>query len=114
MRTLTFLSLLLVTLACHRGPDIGSMATDMCDCMQPVAEAFNTIRSAPDDITPEEMSTLMDDMEAEMEAFEACSERLEEKYGEALHQEEEAIRQAMDERCPEVTATMREAEAAME
>ena len=107
MRNALFLTLVLLSAACGpKAPTVVNMAADLCKCMEPVAEAYTTMNSAPDDTRPGEIATLLENFEAEVEAFEACVSKLEETYGEALDTEEHAIRGVMHTRCSEVADVM--------
>ncbi len=110
LNALLFAALLFLA-GCGSSQTPEAMAEGLCRCMQPMAESMTVIKelSAGGEIDRlEEAMTQLDEVAAEVDE---CMNGLEDQYGEALTAEEEAIREAMMEQCPEVVAAMEEASA---
>ncbi len=115
MRNILILTIALMSAAC--GPKeatVENMADDMCKCLEPAATAYTAMTAAPDDITTEAMAALVQKFNEEVNAFETCITGLEEIYGTAMDEQEEAIRGVMHVRCSDVADIMDEMDNAVD
>ena len=79
------------------------MARDLCECMRPMADAYlemEAMETQP--TTMQALEDLMDRLEKQSEKTDACIDRLEETYGDALDTQQSDIEPVMREICPEV------------
>ncbi len=113
-RLLLFFFLLSLVSACQQKSDAEKMAADLCDCMQPLTEAFQAIERLSAEGDVEGLEDAMANMEARARTSEACTVRLEEKYGDAMREQETQIREIMARECPDVVAAMQKADAGFE
>ena len=101
----------LVLFGCQQSADIDNMAADICECMRPMTESFKAIESLSAAGEVDALENAMESLEATAKQAEDCTGELEEKYGDALEQQETKIKELMVEKCPEVSRAMQEAEA---
>lgn len=79
------------------------MASDLCDCMKPLAAAYSEMEDLDTESSNmEDLENLMNRLESQADRTDACIDQLEEKYGEALETEQTNIETAMGKVCPEV------------
>lgn len=103
-----FLSLFLA--ACG-GDKYGSMAKDLCSCMQPMANLQKEINQLVAEGRQNEISSLFEKADAIDTEGAACIEALEKKHGIIKNAEEEAkAMEAMRKACPDIVALMEGAE----
>lgn len=105
-----FLFGLLFAAGCGANQDNGQIAKEVCDCMRPLFESYNSIKDARDVNDPEALQRFVEKLEAVNEEVSVCAERIEERYGVLEGEREERVKAAMREICPEVIQTLNEAE----
>lgn len=98
--------------ACQQSASADDMAADLCECMRPMAESFKAIESLSAAGEVDALEDAMESLDATTQAADECTADLEEKYGDALEEQETKIKELMVEKCPEVARAMQEAEAA--
>jgi len=97
------LSFLFVGSSCSTPSGTNQMASDLCDCMKPLANAYSEMENMEaDPSNMEDLENLMNGLEGQADRTDACIGQLEEKYGEALESEQTDIESAMKDVCPEV------------
>ena len=92
-----------------RSPE--AMAEGLCECMQPMAESMAVIKELSARGETADLEAAMNQLDNVAGEVDACMTELERQYGEALTNEETAIKTAMAQQCPEVAAAMEEANA---
>jgi len=98
-----FLLPLLALGSCQSPSGTNQMATDLCDCMKPLAVAYSEMEDMEaDPSNMEALENLMNRLESQADRTDACIEQLEDRYGEALETEQTDIETAMSDVCPEV------------
>ena len=95
------------------GENYEQIAKEVCDCMRPLSESYNSIKDAREDNNSEALQRFVEEMEAANEALSACAGRIEERYGDLEGEREEHVKAAMQKVCPEIIATLNEAENAL-
>ena len=95
------------------GENYEQISKEVCDCMRPLSESYNSIKDARDDNNSEALQRFVEEMEAANEALSDCAGRIEERYGDLGGEREEHVKAAMQKACPEIIATLNEAENAL-
>ncbi len=89
--------------SCSSSSGTDQMASDLCDCMKPLAVAYSEMENLDtESATMEDLENLMNRLENQADRTDDCIDQLENKYGEALETEQTDIESAMGEVCPEV------------
>lgn len=88
-----------------------AMAEGLCECMHPMAESMAVIKELSVRGETDDLEAAMNQLDKVGEEVDACMTELERQYGEALTDEETAIKAAMAKQCPGVAAAMEEANA---
>jgi len=82
--------------------DVNKVATELCACMQPLIDLNKQIQGLAEAGKTDEISSLITEVERLSTEGEACTERLEAKYGEVKGANEKKVEAAMAKTCPEV------------
>ena len=82
--------------------DVNQVATELCACMQPLIDLNKQIQELAEAGKTDEISSLITEVERLSTEGEACTERLEAKYGEVKGTNEKKVEAAMAKTCPEV------------
>ncbi len=109
-----YLSLILLALlamaACSPGARYERIAEEACDCLRPLATAYEEMNTALDNNDMDALQRYSDDIEAASEEVEACADRMEEKYGLLEGELGKHVKAAMQSTCPDIIAIINEAE----
>ena len=107
------LNLLLAAGCTSGGKQDEQVAREICDCMQPLYESYTSIKDAREDNDTESLQRFVEEMEAVNDEVSACANRIQERYGALEGEREERVKAAMQNVCPEIIATLNEAENAL-
>ncbi|MCB0571800.1 MAG: hypothetical protein KDC66_18665 [Phaeodactylibacter sp.] len=100
--------LLAVQFACQSAADTpGRIAEDICDCMRPLAQSYKGVQDATSRNDLEALQRYAEEMERVMSD---CGSQIEKKYGPLEGERGEQVKAAMQLACPDVVATLNEAE----
>jgi|GEM_PF-1352685 len=105
---ITFFSLASCT---SGGPDINTIAQEMCGCTSPMVELTEKVKELSESGDAAGAAEFYSKIQAAAKEGEACSQRLQEKYGDLIQggEHEAAIQAAMRKACPSVSKMMDEA-----
>ncbi|MEL7021426.1 MAG: hypothetical protein AAGK47_07460 [Bacteroidota bacterium] len=82
--------------------DYEGMATELCQCMTPLAKLYQevmTARAQQDTTTVQQLVVQFEQLSKEGAD---CAERLEDKYGDFVGDEEEKAKRSLYKQCPEI------------
>lgn len=85
-------------------------AREVCECMRPLSESYNSIKEALDTGGPAALQQFVEQMEAISGQVSDCAGRIEERYGPLEGERGQQVKTAMQKICPEIIATLNEAE----
>ena len=107
MRFLPLLLLLLLS-ACssNKSQQIEQMATELCDCMRPLATLYEEVIAASTASDSIKMNTLLQEFQVKSEEGEKCAAALEEKYGDLSEADQDQANTAFTKTCPEIAAML--------
>jgi len=78
------------------------VASELCKCMQPLIDLNKKIQRLVKEGNTEAVQNMIGEVEKLSDEGEACTERLEAKYGKITGGDEEKIEKAMRKSCPDV------------
>ena len=104
-----FAMLLLALAGCQSAEDTPErIAQDICDCMRPLAQSYEGVKAAAGRNDLDALHRYAEEMERLMSKKE---EKIEAKYGALEGARGEQVKAAMQQTCPDIVATINEAEA---
>lgn len=110
---LPFLAILLLA-ACKNTSkdtkDYNQMAIDLCNCMRPLADMNQQIKSLVREGKTQEVADLFAEVERIAAEGETCATSLEEKYGVVEGASEEKATAALKKNCPDIAAMLEQSE----
>ena len=86
--------------------DYNQMAIDLCNCMRPLADMNEQIKSLIQEGKTQEVADLFSKVEQIAAEGEACATSLEEKYGVVAGESEQKATAALKKNCPDIAAML--------
>ena len=103
-------SFLLIAGCGANGEGHEQIAKEVCNCMRPLSKSYEAIKAAQEENNSEALQRFVEEMEAAQEELDACAALIEERYGILEGDREQSVKAAMQKTCPDVIATLNEAE----
>lgn len=99
----------LIFASCAAEKDYAGMATDLCQCMTPLADLYDRVMVATAQQDSATVASLLERFEELSETGEDCAAKLESKYGDFVGEEEVKAKAAIQEKCPKIAEMMGQA-----